>query len=98
MTQIYNGSNISTFMNNEHNDYGQFWDTEDQRPVYQTSISIDNNDEYEYYINDYEMKLTQQENMLEHEYNKEYNSSTTLFSTLGFIIFIVKTVAGFIYK
>lgn len=94
MSQIYNESNRSIFMNNEHNDYGQFWDTEDQRPVYQTSISIDNNDEYEYYINDYEMKLTQQENMLE----CEYNSSTTLFSTIGFVIFIVKTVAGFIFK
>jgi len=95
MAQIYNNY-ARPNLNDENNDYGQFWDTEDQRPIYQTSISIDNDDEYEQYMNDYEMTLTHQEHMLEYEYGKHYNP--TVFSTIGFAVFIVKTLFGFIYK
>ena len=42
------------------------------------------------------MALNHQENMLEYEYGKHYNP--TLFSTIGFAVFIVKTLFGFIYK
>ena len=94
MTNIYNKFERPE-LNDENNDYGQFWDTEDQRPICETSLNA-NNDEYEYYINDYEMAITQQEHMLEYEYGKQYNP--TIFSTIGFALFIVKALFGFIHK
>ena len=95
MTQLYNKF-ARPENNDENNDYGQFWDTEDQRPIYQTSISIKDDDEYEHYMNEYETALTHQEHMLEYEYGKHYNP--TVFSTIGFALFIVKEIFGFIYK
>ena len=39
MTQLYN--NFARHeLNDENNDYGQFWDTEDQRPICQPTIHV----------------------------------------------------------
>ena len=57
-------------------------------------ININNNDEYDHYVDNYEIALTNQEHMLEDEYNKTHVPG--VFSTIGFVIFIVKAVTGFI--
>lgn len=95
MTQLYNPL-VRSNLNDENNDYGQFWDTEDQRPICQTSLTITDDNEYEQYMSDYEMTLAHQEHMLEYEYSKQYYP--TVFSTIGFALFIVKTLTGLIYK
>lgn len=95
MTQLYNNF-ARPELNDENNDYGQFWDTEDQRPICQTSLHITHDDEYEQYMTDYELTLTHQEHMLEYEYGNKYHPS--VFSTVGFVLFIIKTLTGFIYK
>lgn len=95
MTQLYNKFDRPE-NKDENNDYGQFWDTEDQRPIYQTSISVKDDNEYEYYVDEYELLLNHQEHMLEYEYNKKYNP--TIFSTIGFALFIIKEFFGFFHK
>ena len=95
MANLYNNFERPE-LNDENNDYGQFWDTEDQRPIYQRTLHITHDDEYEQYTNDYEMTLTQQEHMLEYEYGKQFNP--TIFSTIGFALFIVKALFGFIHR
>lgn len=88
-------SNLGT---NNHDDYGQFWDTETQKPIYdqQTHDLLDNN-EYDYYLNNYESTLTQQEQKLDLEYGRhDYGLNSV--STIGFVIFIIKTISKYIYR
>jgi len=96
MSHIYNTTERLKCPNDEYNDYGQFWDTEMQQPIYNRSLNINNNDEYDHYVDNYEIALTNQEHMLEDEYNKTHVPG--VFSTIGFVIFIVKAVTGFITK
>ena len=97
MTQIYRPyTHIS--MINDSDDYGQFWDTETQRPIIEKQHYImDNNEEYDYYIDNYELHLTKQEHMIELGYDK-IDHGFNVFSTIGFIVFIVKAVSKYIYK
>ena len=80
-----------------YGDYGQFWDTETQQPITDQCITH-NDDEYETYMDNYEITLTNQEHMLEYEYEYDKPHNPSLFSTIGFVIFIVKAVTGFITK
>jgi len=94
MSHIYNTTERLKCPNDEYNDYVDSWDTEMQQPIYNRSLNINNNDEYDHYVDNYEIALTNQEHMLEDEYNKTHVPG--VFSTIGFVIFIVKAVTGFI--
>lgn len=93
MSSTYNSNNLK--INSCDNDYGQFWDTETQTPLYIDMSQNDDDDEYDFYIDNYNMLLTEQEHMLEYDYEKI--KMPIGFTTIGFILFIVKTVAKCIY-
>ena len=93
MSSTYNSNNLK--INFCDNDYGQFWDTETQEPLYIDMPKNDDNDEYDFYVDNYNMFLTEQEHMLEYDYDKI--NTHVGFTTIGFILFIVKTVVNCFY-
>jgi hypothetical protein len=78
------------------NDYGQFYDTETQTHVMSEKDIENINKEYDYYIDNYNMTLTHEENMLEYV-QKDYLYPST-FTTIGVIILIMKSISSFIFN
>ena len=79
------------------NDYGQFYDTEIQEHlnVDRCKNKLLNEVEYDYYVDNYELTLTHKEHMLEYEY--ENTKLPGVFSTIGFILCIIKTITNMLY-